>query len=150
MASYETTVRTPLPPTDAFEYMADLRNFAEWDPGVRSVEQVAGDGAGAESAFVVVVDGPGSGVEFRYETIDFDRPESVTVEAATRMFTSRDRIDVEAVDPSDPSLGAVVRYRAQLDLNGPLGFIDPVLRPFFNRIAGRADAGLQRVLGGGS
>jgi carbon monoxide dehydrogenase subunit G len=150
MASYETTVRTPLPPTEAFEYMADLRNFAEWDPGVRSVEQVVGNGAGPDAAFNVVVDGAGRGVDFRYETVDFDRPESVTVEASTRMFTSRDRIDVEAVDRSDPASGSVVRYRAELKLNGPLGFVDPLLRPFFNRIAGRADAGLQRVLGEGS
>lgn len=150
MASYETTVRTPLPPAEAFDYMADLRNFAEWDPGVRSVEQVNGDGAGADSAFLVVVDGPGRGVDFRYETVDFDRPESVTVEAATRMFTSRDRIDVEAVDRNDPASGSIVRYRAELKLNGPLGVADVFVRPFFQRIAGRADAGLQRVLGGGS
>jgi hypothetical protein len=147
MAIYETTVRTPLPPGEAFEYMADLRNFAEWDPGVRSVEQVAGDGAGAESAFVVVVDGPGGGVDFRYETVDFDRPETVTVEATTRLFTSRDRIDVEVVDPDDPGSGSVVRYRAELTLNGPFGLADVLVRPFFNRIAGRADAGLRNAIG---
>lgn len=147
MASYETTVRTRLTPEEAFDYMADLRNFAEWDPGVRSAEQSVGDGPGPDAAFVVVVDGPGRGVDFRYETVDFDRPESVTVEATTRMFTSRDRIDVSAVDGSDPAAGADVRYRAELRLNGPLRFADPILRPFFNRIAGRADEGLQRVLG---
>jgi hypothetical protein len=150
MASYETTVRTHLPPHEAFDYMADLRNFAEWDPGVRSVEQVAGDGAGTDAAYLVVVDGPGRGVEFRYETIEFDRPESVTVEAVTRMFTSRDRIDVSAAERGDPAAGAVVRYRAELTLNGVLRYADPILRPFFDRIAGRADVGLRRALEGGS
>ena len=35
MARYVTTVRTSWAPEVAFGYMADLRNFAEWDPGVR-------------------------------------------------------------------------------------------------------------------
>ena len=34
MARYVTKVRTPRSVEDAFAYMADLRNFAEWDPGV--------------------------------------------------------------------------------------------------------------------
>ena len=34
MARYVTTVRTPRPPAEAFAYLADLGNFAEWDPGV--------------------------------------------------------------------------------------------------------------------
>lgn len=45
MARYITTVRTRRSVADAFAYMADLRNFAEWDPGVRKVVQVDGDGA---------------------------------------------------------------------------------------------------------
>ena len=147
MARYETTVRTHLPPTDVFDYMADLAHFAEWDPGVRSVEQVVGDGAGPESAFLVTVDGPGRGIELRYATVEFDRPETVTVEATTRLLTSRDRIDVTPIDPSDPAGGSLVRYRAELSLNGVLRFADPLLRPLFTRIARRADEGLRGALG---
>ena len=36
MARYMTRVRTDMAPSEAFAYMADLRNFAEWDPGVTS------------------------------------------------------------------------------------------------------------------
>ena len=57
MARYVVTVRSPQSPNEAFAYMADLRNFAEWDPGVVAVEQVEGDGAGPDSVFDVTVDG---------------------------------------------------------------------------------------------
>ncbi len=41
MARYIVQVRTSMPPSEAFAYMADLTNFAEWGPGVDRVE---GDG----------------------------------------------------------------------------------------------------------
>ena len=42
MAHYLTKVRTAWSPEKAFTYMADLRNFANWDPGVRKVVQREG------------------------------------------------------------------------------------------------------------
>ena len=55
MARYIVHVRTSMPPAEAFAYMADLSHFAEWDPGVDRVEQVAGDGAGPDAAYDVAV-----------------------------------------------------------------------------------------------
>lgn len=46
MARYTVQVSTPKPADEAFAYMADLRNFAQWDPGVKEVEQIHGAGAG--------------------------------------------------------------------------------------------------------
>jgi hypothetical protein len=34
MARFTTHIRSPLSADQAFAYMADLTNFAEWDPGV--------------------------------------------------------------------------------------------------------------------
>lgn len=147
MAKYQTTVRSHLPPSEAFEFMADLRNFATWDPGVRSVDQVAGEGAGADAEFLVVVDGPGSGVDLHYRAVDYDAPRSITVEASSRWITSRDRIDVVAIVDAADGATSEVTYVAELTLNGPLGWADPAVRPFFNRIAGRAEAGLRRAIG---
>jgi hypothetical protein len=48
MARYVTTVKTAKTPKQAFAYMADLRNFAEWDPGVKTVKQVEGSGGGKD------------------------------------------------------------------------------------------------------
>lgn len=143
MAKYVTTVRTPLAPAAAFAYMADLRNFAEWDPGVRTAEQVVGDGGGPDAEFDVVVDAPGGGLELRYVTTDYDEPTSITVRAASRMFTSLDRIDV-----TPDGDGSLVRYDAELTLNVPLRVFDLLLTPVFRRIGDRANRGLIRALDG--
>ena len=42
MARYTVSIRTDRSPEDAFDYVADLRNFAEWDPGVRQLRAPRG------------------------------------------------------------------------------------------------------------
>ena len=69
MARYLINVRSPMAPAEAFAYMADLRNFAEWDPGVDDVDQVDGDGPGPDAAFDVGVKLPGWTMTLRYETV---------------------------------------------------------------------------------
>jgi carbon monoxide dehydrogenase subunit G len=143
MARYSTTVRTPMPPSEAFEYMADLRNVAQWDPGVAEVVQVTGDGGGPGATFDVDVKSVGGTTTLRYETVRHDAPLTVQVEARSKLLTSIDRIDVVAA--GDRSL---VTYDAELRLNGPLALFDPALRLVFGRIGDRAAAGLERALGG--
>lgn len=143
MARYVTRVRTGRSAAEAFAYMADLRNFAEWDPGVRKVQQVEGDGAGPSSVFDVTVKGPGRDLVLRYRTVGFDAPDQILVVARSRVFTSTDRVSVVA-----DGEGSIVTYDADLALNGPLRLFDPVLRLSFGRIGDRAAAGLRRALAG--
>ena len=144
MAKYVTTVRSPRSPEDAFSYMAELRNFAEWDPGVRAAEQIRGDGPGPDATYDVTVDAAaGSALTLRYETIEYDAPRSITVKASSRLFTSLDRIDVE---PDGD--GSLVRYDAELTLNGPLGLFDRFLGGTFRKIGDRANRGLIQALDG--
>lgn len=143
MARYVTTISSPMSPQDAFDFMSDLRNFEEWDPGVKSAVQVSGDGGGPGAVFDVVVEAPGKGLTLRYETVEYDAPTTAVVKASSRLFTSLDRIEV--VPDGD---GSRVTYDAELNLNGPLGIFDLALRPIFDRIGGRANEGLQRALDG--
>ena len=143
MARFSTTVRTDMAPAEAFAFMADLRNFEDWDPGVQRATQVDGTGGGPDASFDVVVDAPGKGLTLRYVSTEYDEPRRVVVKAESKMFTSLDRIDVEP-----DGTGSFVTYDAELTLNGPLGVFDLLLRPVFNRIGGRADDGLQRALDG--
>ncbi len=126
---------------EAFAYMADLRNFANWDPGVLTVTQVAGDGAGPESSFDVAVKSVGGGTVLRYETVEYDEPGNLLVEARNSKFTSIDRITVVAKGE-----GSMVTYSAELLLNGCLSPLNPLLGLVFNRIGDRAAVGLRRVL----
>ena len=143
MARYVVSVRTPMPPDEAFTYMADLRNFAEWDPGVKNVDQVTGDGPGPGTAFDVTVKGFVGDLTLRYVTTEHDAPKRVVARAESTMLTSLDTITVE---PDGD--GSVVTYDAELTLNGPLGLADPLLKPAFNSIGDKAAGGLIRALEG--
>jgi hypothetical protein len=142
MARYVVHVRTPMPPAEAFAYMADLTNFAEWDPGVDRVEQVEGDGAGLGAAFDVAVKLPGR--TMRYDTVAFDEASTtMTAFAQNAWMTSEDTITVEA-----DSDGSIVTYDAELKLKGLLGLSDPLLGLTFKHIGDRAAAGLVETLAG--
>ena len=144
MARYIVRVRTPMPSDEAFAYMADLTNFAEWDPGVDRVEQVEGDGAGPGAAFDVVVKVPGRNMTLRYDTVAFDDASTtMTALAQNAWLTSEDTITVEA-----DGNGSIVTYDAELKLKGLLGLSDPLLRLTFNQIGDRAAAGLVETLAG--
>ena len=144
MARYVVHVRTPMPPTEAFAYLADLTNFAEWDPGIDRVEQVEGDGAGPGAAFDVAVKLPGSTMTLRYDTVAFDDASTtMTAVAQNALLTSEDTITIEA-----DGNGSIATYDAELKLKGLLGLSDPLLRLTFNQIGDRAAGGLVEALAG--
>ena len=144
MTRYVVHVRTSMPPTEAFAYMADLTNLAEWDPGVARADQVEGDGAGPNAAYDVAVKVPGRPMTLRYETVVYDgQSATMTAVAENALITSKDTITVEA-----HSSGSIVTYDAELKLKGLLGLADSMLGLMFNRIGDRAAAGLVEALSG--
>jgi hypothetical protein len=132
-----------MPPDEAFAYMADLRNFAEWDPGVDRVDQVEGDGPGLGTSFDVVVKTFGRSITLRYDTVAYDAPNEAVAFAESSLLTSRDTITVRADGP-----GSIVTYDAVLELKGLLGLADPLLGLSFKQIGDRAAAGMIAALDG--
>lgn len=143
MARYIVHVRSPKSAAEAFAYMADLNNFAEWDPGVESVEQVAGEGAGPDAEFDVAVKGIVGSLTLRYKITKYESPNTAVARAESKMLTSLDIITVRS-----EGSGSVVTYDAELTLNGILGLTDPFLGLAFNKIGDRAAEGLVRALDG--
>ena len=141
MARYLVRLRSSKSPAEAFAYMANLSNFAEWDPGVTRVKQSEGEGPGLNAVYDVSVKGLLTPLSYR--TTQFQPPYSIVARAETFILTSLDTITVEA-----DGTGSIVTYDAELTLNGPLGLADPILRLTFGRIGDRAAAGLIRVLDG--
>ena len=137
MAHFVTSVETSLSAEEAFDYMADLRNFAEWDPGVSSSEMVGAGEIGEGSAFDVVA----SGTELTYVLVEFDRPGRAVAEANTQRLRSYDIIEVEPTED-----GSIVTYDATLELKGIFKLFSPVLALMFDRIGTKADEGLQAAL----
>lgn len=143
MAHYRCRVETPLSVTDAFAYMADVRNFERWDPGVISVTQVAGDGPGPDASYELLTSNGGRENMFRYVVTAFDDPVGYTIVGRKAPFTSTDVISVEAGGD-----GAIVTYAADLTMPFPLSLADPWLQKTFDRIGDAAAHGLAGALGG--
>lgn len=140
MASYEMRVRTDKPADEVFAYLADLRNFPEWDPGTSSAEQVAGEGPGVGARYEL----DASNQRFTYTVKEYDADaRRVVAEAPKSWITSLDTITV-----APDGTGSIATYRAQLSLTGPLKLGDPVLQLLFNRIGGKAAEGLTEQLDG--
>jgi len=139
MARYTTTIRTPWPAEKAFDYMADLRNFERWDPGVASSRLVIGDGPALGSAYDVKV----TGTELRYFTREFQRPNRTVAEAESKRLRSYDVIEV--VPRGD---GCDVKYDATLELKGLFALAEPAMRLIFTRIGDKAAAGMAEALDG--
>jgi dehydrogenase/reductase SDR family member 12 len=143
MPHYVTAVKTAWGVEEAFGFMADVRNFGRWDPGVRSVTTVHGDGPGLGSAYDVEVRTGLVPLVLRYEVVEWEAPRRLLLVARTTTLQSVDEIRVEPADA-----GAVVTYDARLDMRGALRVANPLLALAFGRIGDRAAAGLRRALGG--
>lgn len=139
MSRYRLSVRTDRSVEDVFDYMADLRNFPEWDPGTKKAVQVKGNGPGPDAEF----DLDASGGTLRYIVTSYGRPRKVVARAENRFITSVDTIEVSADGD-----GSIVSYDAELTLNGLLKVADPLLQLAFNRIGGKAADGLVETLPG--
>lgn len=139
MARFVDTVMTSIwSQDDAFTYMADARNFAEWDPGTRRVEQVRGDGPRSDAAYDVTVEMGSRTTTLRYEVTDWDPPRRVVLTASNAVMHLRDEIVVDRVDTD-----TLVTYDARITLRGPLRLFDRWLERRFQTVGKRAAEGLR-------
>lgn len=142
MARYVATIPSSMTPDAAFLYMADLRNFAKWDKGVKKVVQVIGNGGGEATAFDVTVRGfRGGAITLQYHTVEHDAPRNILVKARNSMFSSVDRVTIVPT-----ASGCDVTYNATLTLIGIFWPLNPLLGLKFNKIGDVATNGLRRVL----
>lgn len=142
MAHYEVTISSPLSQQEAFDRMATVERFAEWDVGVTSSEQIEGDGPGEGSVYLLKVKGfVGGDLPLKYKTTAFDAPNRFVVIADAKSLRSDDVITV--VPDGD---GCQVTYAADLKMKGAFALMNPLLGLLFNRIGDKAVAGLRPFL----
>ena len=141
MPRYTTTVQSVWPAATSFEYMADLRNFESWDPGVKAAVQLSGGVSEPEAQFDVTVGGVLRDVVLRYDTIEYQPPHRVVVRASNSFLRSLDEIEVRPTPG-----GSEIVYSAALDFQGVWRPLNPLLTLVFKRIVERAAGGLREVV----
>ncbi len=139
MAHYVIRVRSPKPADEVFAYLADLRNFPDWDPGTTSAKQADGDGPAVGARYELEA----SRSTFCYEVERYEPPSKIVARATKSWISSLDTITVET-----EGAGSLVTYDAELTLTGALKLGDALLQLMFNRIGSKAADGMAGALDG--
>ena len=141
MAHYRTTITSSLTIDDAFAYMADFANAAEWDPGVVTAERLFDGPVGLGGRFLLQAAFGKSVVPMEYVLAAYEPGKRILLVAETDRVKSIDEITFA---PSDH--GCAVTYDADLATLGRFRWATPLVAIMFKKIGDRARDGLQRVL----
>lgn len=141
MAYFDTTIATSASPGDAFRYLSDFSNAAEWDPSVPRAVRLD-DGPIAEGArFRVELSLGRRSVPILY-TLERCEPDRLLVFRADEpWFRSLDTIEL-APRPG----GTQIHYDADLRLEGMAFLLDPLVHLGFQLSGQRSADGLRRAL----
>jgi len=141
MITIQETVTTARPRPEVFAYVADFTKAAEWDPGIRSSERVAGDG-GAGTRYEVGATFAGRGVPMTYEVVEHTAPARIVLRGLAATVEAVDAIAFEDL----PGGGTRVVYRADFTLKGGLRYFGFLMKPVFGRLGRKAIGGLRAAL----
>jgi Polyketide cyclase / dehydrase and lipid transport len=142
VARYRASIDTRWTPEEAFTYLSDFSTSLEWDPSVVEAERVGIGAIGENTEFRLVAEFLGRATPLIYRVVEYEPPRAVTFLGENATVVSHDRITFEPI-----ATGTRVTYDADLRLKDLLRLADPLLALAFNRLAGRALAGLREVLG---
>ena len=142
MTAIREQIETRLPIDASFAYVADFANQAEWDPGTeRSVALDDGPVRVGSRFRLEVRIGPRT-APMEYAITVLDAPRRVVLVGTGSGVTSTDDIRFEPT----PTGGTHVDYRADIELSGVLGLVQPLLGGAFRNLGRRAGDGMRREL----
>ncbi len=127
-------------PLEALDYLADFSRAPEWDPSVVTARRLDDGPVQRGSRFELTVRAAGRTTPLVYELVARESDSIVLLSRSNRL-ESRDTITV-----APTSVGARVRYEAELRGLGWSRVANPLLAIVFRRLAGRAAEGLRRQL----
>ena len=140
MAYYRGEIEVESPIEEAFAYLADFTNTAEWDPGVLSSTK-RGDGPlGVGTEFKVVTNFLGQKAVLKYRIAQLEPPSRIVLEAENVALRSVDTITFEKT-----ATGTHIVYDANLALKGLRYAFDFVLHLGFQLVGGRALDGMRKA-----
>lgn len=128
-------------PAEAFAYVADFSNAAEWDPGIPEARKLTDGSVREGTEFEVVALFRGKRQRFRYVVTTFEPEGRLALTGEGEKARSVDEITFEPTEA-----GTRIVYVATIRLKGIARVAEPLLAPTMNRMADDALAGLKSVL----
>lgn len=134
-------IRASVPQDEAFEYVADFSNAAEWDPGIASGKKITEGPVREGSEFEIVAVFRGKRQPFHYVVTAFEPQRRLVLTGEGEKARSVDEIRFEPAGP-----GTRIVYVADIKLKGIARVAEPLLNGTMNSMADDALAGLKSAL----
>jgi hypothetical protein len=135
MANYTATIPSSWTREQTFDYLADFRSVAEWDPSMESALLLSGVAGQVGATYQLEMKVLGKTSTLVYECIELERPARFVVRSESEGMVSTDTVTV-AEDAS-------VTYDAQIDLSGVKKLADPVVDLGLHRASEKARKSLE-------
>jgi uncharacterized protein YndB with AHSA1/START domain len=128
-------------PRDAvFGYLSDFTTTTEWDPGTVVTVHRHGDG-GTGTTYLNTSTFLGRETQLTYVVREFVPGERIRLRGENKTVTAVDTMTFRSVDA-----GTEVTYTAEFTFKGPSRLLAPLLRPAFERLGTKAQAGMRTAL----
>ena len=132
----------PIGLSDAFDYVVDFTNIAEWDPGVTCSRRLDGEGVAVGSRFEVDSVFLGREVPLVYELVQSAPPDRAVLCASSKRFDATDTIELTAAAEA----ATTIRYTVEFRFRGVMRLIEPFMGRSLARVVEKALDGLQEEL----
>lgn len=136
------TITTDAPIEQAFAYLADFSNSAEWDPGTESAVPRAEDGPRVGQVYDLVVVWGDRKLPMEYEITELRPNHFVTLVGDGSTTHAVDTMEFASL----PDGGTAVTYIADIRLKGFLRAAEPFLGRKFEELFDHAEAGMAAAL----
>ena len=128
-------------PEEAFAYTADFSNIADWDPGVAESSSAEEGPVGEGSTFDLLVTFGSRRVPMQYRITEYEPSRRVVLVGEGDKIRAVDEITF-----APTSDGTAITYVADLNFEGLMKWISPLLKPALRKVGRNAVEGLARTL----
>jgi carbon monoxide dehydrogenase subunit G len=135
MRRAERSTEVPASPERVFDYLASIDNVAEWQSGIRAVEQTSSGAVGVGTTAVIDRTLAGQRITAPLRITEFERPTrlALTSEASGVRVDAAMQLDTLGADRSR------LTYRVEISASGFMRFMEPM-------IASTAEADIEESL----
>ena len=132
------TVAKPL--DKVFAYLADFTTTTEWDPGTVTTIRTTGDGA-VGTEYLNTSTFAGRTTQLNYVVQELVPNQRISLRGENTTVIAHDTMTFHQTEN-----GTEVNYAADFAFKGVARLLAPLLRPAFNRLGDRAQAGMAAAL----
>ncbi|MGI9112127.1 MAG: SRPBCC family protein [Gaiellaceae bacterium] len=135
-------IQVSRPAAEAFGYVADFENAAEWDPGIAEAAKLTDGPVRVGSEYDIVALFRGKRQRFHYTVQELDEGRRQIVLAGDGGKATS--VDTIVVEPAGE--GSRITYTAEIKLKGLRRVAEPLLKPMLAKTADEGMAGLKATL----